>query len=223
METVIVTRNGETKLRVPAEIRNGVLRHGKNILINGDLLATSGLTKDEVKTKIKKGDITPEIEAMGMKIGDNGNGLVCRWAKDVRAEENKAREAIYNALPADVRAAREERKAIDKLYYQSDRSLNHDRDDNNVMRGYGQQSEADKRLKVWREKYPHAAAKEKAELLLTKADREDSLASGALTYDADGWIGPEEQQRRHDEYKKEADDLRQKAQSIIENLPDEWK
>ena len=87
MKIVIVSRNGEEKLRVPAEIRNGILRAGKNILINSDLIAGSGMSKEQVAAEIKSGRITPQIEAMGMRLGDNGNGLVCQWAEDVEREK----------------------------------------------------------------------------------------------------------------------------------------
>ena len=149
MKTVVVYRNGEQKLRIPAEIRNGILRSGDNILINGDLIRLPA-TKASVAAEIKARRITPEIEAMGMRMGDNGNGLVVRWAEDVETELQAKADAAYEALPDDVRAAREEREAIDKLYYRSDRALNHDTDDNNVSRGYSLRAEADRRLAAWR-------------------------------------------------------------------------
>jgi len=52
---VVVSRNGEEKLRVPAEIRNGILRSGKAILINSDLLAVSGMSQSYVMGEIKAG------------------------------------------------------------------------------------------------------------------------------------------------------------------------
>lgn len=223
MRTVIVYRNGEIKCRVTAEIRNGILRHGKNILINNDLIQSAGLNKDHVVRQIKAGNITPEIEALGMHIGDNGNGLVCRWADEVRAEEEAERKAKYDALPAKVRAAREERIAIDELYYRADRSLNHDTDEDNVSRGYRLQAEADRRIKAWRERYPYAAERERVNDLRAKADREDSLAVGALTYDADGWISPEEQQRRYDAGKAAATALRAEAEQLLTSLPIDWQ
>jgi len=169
METVVVKRDGKTKLRVPAEVRNGVLRCGKNILINVDLI-NHPWTKKSVAAAIKAKKITPEIEAMGMFIGDNGNGLVVRWASEIDAEVHAARQAAYDALPAEVRAAREERRAIND-----------------------------------------------------QAEHEDSMAVGALTYDCDGSISPEAQNKRHDEFKAKAKGLRAEAAAILAAVPDVWK
>lgn len=214
MEVVIAYRNGEAKLRVPAEVRNGVLRNGKNILINNDLIPPG--KKDEVVRQIKSGKITPEIEAMGMRLGDNGNGLIVRWASEVDAERRAKAQAEYDALPAEIKAARAERNAIEQLYIRSCRALNHDTDDNNVSRGYSLQAQANTRLKEWRVKYPKMAMLEDAGSLEAQANKEDELASGALVYDADGWISSEGQQQRHDEHKAKAAQLRAEAKALKE-------
>lgn len=214
MKLVQVTRDGEIRLTVPAEIRNGILRNGKNILINSDLIAASGMTKEQVASAIKAGRITPEIEAMGMRIGDNGNGLVVRWLDDIRAEEQAKAAAEYNALPADVRAAREERLAIDDLYRRAYKSLNRDTDDDNVDRGYRLQAEADRRLAAWKTQYPAAAKEERRAELLAQAKHEEDLASGALTYDCDGSFSPEYQQQRHDEMMAKAAAIRAQAAKL---------
>jgi hypothetical protein len=153
---------------------------------------------------------------MGMCIGDNGNGLVVRWEDDVIAEQRAKAKAKYDALPANIRAAREERNAISKLYSEAERALEHDTDDNNVSRGYGARAEADARLLAWRKKCPSEAMREDAQRLLAKADHEEHMAVGALTYDADGWIGPAEQQRRHDEFMANAGRLRAEVQKLLE-------
>jgi hypothetical protein len=213
MRIVQVTRDGEIKLTVPAEIRNGVLRHGQAILINGDLVRAPW-TKETVAAAIKTGRITAEIEAMGMRIGDNGNGLVVRWLDEVQAEERAQAQAAYDALPGEVRAAREERAAIDKLYRRAHQSLNHDTDDNNLMRGYSLRAEADQRLAAWRKQYPEAAKEERRAALLAQAEHEESLAVGALTYDCDGSFSPEYQRQRHDEMMAKAAALRRQAEEL---------
>lgn len=213
MKIVIAYRSGVEKLRVPAEVRNGVLRNGQNILINSDLIPPG--KKDEVAREIKSGKITPEIEAMGIRLGDNGNGLIVRWASDVDAECRAKAQAEYDALPAEIKAARAERNAIEQLYSRSYRALNHDTDDN-VSRGYSLQAQANARLKAWREKYPKMAMLDDAESLESQASKEDSLASGALVYDADGWISSEGQQQRHDEHKAKAAQLRADAAKLRE-------
>lgn len=212
MKTVIVSRNGEIKLRVPAEMCNGILRHGKNILINSDLIAVSGMTREQVAAKIKIGKITPEIEAMGMRIGDNGNGLIVRWAEDIEQEKQARADAEYKVLPAEVRMAREERTEIDKIYAAAERAEHAKYYD--PARICGLRAEADGRLKLWREKYPAAAKEERRDNLRTQADHEDEMASGALTYDCDGSFSPEYQQQRHDEFKANAEQLRQQAAQL---------
>jgi len=214
MRTVIVYRDGETKLRVNVDLTNGILRAGKNILINGDLIPASGMTKEQVAAKIKKGQITPEIEALGMHIGDNGNGLVVRWADEVEAERKAKAEAEYNALPQRVKDAREERMAIEELYRKSYKALNYDTDDMNVDRGYRLQAQATARMKAWRVNYPEAAKEEDRKDLIAQAEKEEELAKGALHYDCDGSFSREYQQERHDRMMAKATDLRNQATAL---------
>jgi len=61
-------------------------------------------------------------------------------------------------------------------------------------------SAADAALATWRQQYPAAAREEHRMQLQDKAEHERSLAVGALTYDADGSLSHEDQQRRHDEH-----------------------
>lgn len=210
MKSVIAYRNGVEKIRVMAEVRNGVLRSGKNILINNDLIKAPH-TPARVCAAIKAGKITPEIEAMGMRIGDNGNGLVVRWAADVDAEDRAKAQAEYEALPADVRAAQEERAAIDRLFAAAWKSENQDTDDMQMDRAMRQRSEANRRLAAWKTKYQTAAENEKKKDLMAQAEKLDELAVGALVYDCDGSLTPEMQQQRHDEFKSRAAELRKQA------------
>ena len=69
-------------------------------------------------------------------------------------------------------------------------------------------------MEAWRAKYPAEARKEESARLIAQAEHEEDLAAGALVYDADGWIGPEEQQRRHDEAMAKAQELRAKAAEL---------
>jgi hypothetical protein len=64
---------------------------------------------------------------------------------------------------------------------------------------------AESALAAWRTKYPAYADAEDARNRKDRADALRRTAQGALLYDADGSIGPEEQQRRHDEMMAEAD------------------
>lgn len=216
MKVAIIYRNGEVKLRVPAEVSEGILLAvNGGILINSDLI-TPG-QKERIIRERKEGKLTEEMKKMGMKLGDNGNGLIVRWADDVETEERAKAQAAYDALPVEVKMARKERKEIDRLYSISHKSLNYDTDDDNVMRGYSTGAKADAMLKSWREKYPKMAMLEDADNLDAKALKQDSLASGALIYDSDGWLSPDDQQRRHDEFKTEAAKLRTEAQTLRES------
>jgi len=210
MKVINVIRNGETKLRVPAEIRNGILRSGKNILINNDLILAPW-TKEKVAAEIKAGRVGAEIEAMGMKHGDNGNGLICKWEEEMVAERETQERAEYNALPQDVRDAREERNAIEQLYAAAYKSEHRDTDDNNINRAMMQRGEATQRLAAWRAKYPVAAREEDSKGLLAKAEKEESLAKGALVYDADGWLSHADQEKSHDEHMAKATEYRKQA------------
>ena len=214
MKTVVAIRNGKETLRAQAEERNSILRSGNNILLNADLVAASGLGREYVMREIKAHRITPQIEALGMRLGDNGNGLICRWLDDITAEQQAEAKKEYDALPAAVRAAKEERAAIDKLYARSYQALHSDMDEDNISRGYSLRAKADRRLEAWRAQYPAEARKEESARLIAQAEHEEDLARGALVYDADGWLGPEEQQKRHDERMAKAQELRAKAAGL---------
>jgi hypothetical protein len=75
--------------------------------------------------------------------------------------------------------------------------------------------EADRLEKIWRSKYQNEATKEDARKLVARAEHEESLAVGALTYDADGWIGPQEQQKRHDDFMVKAAKYRKQAADLL--------
>ena len=66
----------------------------------------------------------------------------------------------------------------------------------------------------WRAQYPAEARKEESARLIAQAEHEEDLAARALIYDGDGWIGPEEQQKRHDERIAKAQELRAKAAEL---------
>lgn len=213
MRTLIVTRDGEIKLRIPAEVKNGILRRGNNLLINADLIVAPH-TKESVAEAIKSHKITPEIEAMGMRIGDNGNGLVCRWADEVRAEADAKAQAEYNALPAEARESRKERQAIDLLYAAAYKSEHNDTDDNQYMRACQQRAEADRRLAAWRAKYPSDAKEERKQELLSDAAKQENLAAGAMVYDCDGSLSTADQERRRDAFLAKAAELRRQANNL---------
>lgn len=73
---------------------------------------------------------------------------------------------------------------------------------------------ADAAEQAWRAEYPDAATEERRERLRAQAEHERSLAVGALTYDADGWLSPEDQQRAHDEHIAKAEAIEAEAASL---------
>lgn len=202
-KTVIIKKNGETKMRVPAYVVNGVLRVSDgNILINSALIPAGQEAK--VKAALQARHITPEIEAMGIKLGDNGNGLVAVWQDDdIRAE----RAAMEPALV--------ERARISEMHRKAHKALNHDTDDNNVVRGYSLQAAADKMLAAWQAKYPEHAKRERAQDMLAEARELIHTAQGALTYDCDGSISPDEQMARHSQLMAEARELKRQAEAML--------
>jgi len=219
MRVAIITK-GEVKKMLPVEIKNGILRHGKSILINSDLVPTGKM--EWLKKQINAQNITPEIESYGIRIGDNGNGLVARWYDDILAEQQVAIKAAYNLLPVEIRAAREEREAISDLFDQAHRALNNDTDDNNVIRGLRLLSQAQTKFSDWENNYPLAAQKERGQELLSKADKQKSLAIGALTYDADGWLDSDARQKSHDEHMNKASELISQAKQLLTPEVAKW-
>ncbi len=121
---------------------------------------------------------------------------------DARDEYRAEINAIRND-PANV-----ERRRIDAMYAKAERLVDYPGE------YYGLLADAEAALKAWTAKYPAAAAKERANDLRAKADRQDSLAAGALVYDADGWLSSEEQERRAAEFKVRAAELRAEADRI---------
>jgi len=73
---------------------------------------------------------------------------------------------------------------------------------------------AEAALAAWREAHPVEAAAEEAQALHAQAEALRNRARGALTYDADGWLGPDDQQRAHDEDMTKADELDAQASAL---------
>lgn len=108
-----------------------------------------------------------------------------------------------------------DRREIEELYEKAYR-IEHSSSEDNVMVPAQLRALARQKMAEWREKYQDAARDEDARELLSKASDLRSKAVGALVYDADGWISRGEQQKRHDEYIKEAEELEARARAIKE-------
>lgn len=107
-----------------------------------------------------------------------------------------------------------ERRAIADLYNRADRIEQSDSEDN-VMLPAMLRAEARQKMEEWRSRYPEAARAEDAQRLMDKAADLRHKASGALVYDADGWINAEGRQQRHDDFIREAEELEAQAKTML--------
>jgi len=74
--------------------------------------------------------------------------------------------------------------------------------------------EAQAALKSWGEKYPEARKAEKRSDLISQAAYQDSLALGAMTFDADGSLTSEMQTARAQAFREQATGLRELAAQL---------
>lgn len=137
------------------------------------------------------------------------NGLPILMPKTVTPALLAARDE-YRAEVDAIRndPANMERRKIAAMYVKAERLRDYPGE------YYGMLAEADAALRAWREKYPKAAARERAEGLRAKADEQDRLAKGALVYDADGLLSHEDQERRAAEFRAKAAALRAEAEKV---------
>lgn len=130
-----------------------------------------------------------------------------------RARDLQKKYEIENKRIANLTSTKE-RKHINAIYAKA-KAIENSNSENNVWLSQSLRSKADKMLEEWRKKYPKEANKEKADELLSKADRLKNGAKDALVYDADGWLNEEERQKRHDKMIEEAKSLEKKAENLM--------
>jgi hypothetical protein len=186
----LVIRDNEVKMPLadPTIKANGTIwMHGVPLL---------GITDAATKAKAVdacKRQAWSEIPAEAYtRVGENANGLTVIKRSDYLA-----------AKEAALTPAQRERREIDKLFAKAERLENSDSEDN-VSGPMILRSKARKMLADWQAKYPTDAAEEKHQAMLDKAAHLRDMASGALTYDMDGSISHEEQQKRHDDFINQA-------------------
>lgn len=204
MTTYLVIRDGVVKMPLP----NPTIKADKTVWIKGMPLLDSqsdgakeiGLDK---LTDLAKAHDYANIPADAFaKIGLNPSGLLVIEQNEYLAQTKAARTP-----------AQKERDRIASLYAKA-RARYNACDDCNVSDYYRIKGQADAALTKWREDYPDEAKEERrAELMSDAADLRNK-AIGALTYDADGWISREEQQKRHDEFITQAEALEAKANNL---------
>ena len=208
-----VIRDGEIKLMLPAaEIKaDGTIWQNGCPLLDG--CAEGGPSKDDLRKLVQAkrwASIPPQCYS---RLGTSPSGMLCIDAREYEREQDAARDIARREYERTHPGAAE-RRAISDLYAKAERRRDAS-DDCNTMDYFSFSSQADARLKAWRAQYPAEAMEEDAQRLRSKADRERSLASGALAYDADGWLSSTDQQQRHDEHIAKAEALEREAADLL--------
>lgn len=142
-----------------------------------------------------------------MKLGVNPGG---REVRDKNAHEASLKRDRENAMsPAD----REKRSMLEAIAKAENRAQRCDRSQDDVEYRHRKWA-AEELLEAFYAKYPEELAAKKAADLRWKASELRRKAVGALLYDADGWIGADEQQRSHDAMIAEAVEIEKQADEI---------
>jgi len=205
MKTLVMVRDGTVKLRVPRveERSDGTLWCNDSPLLNATGLGA--LPADATKALVRAKAWSNIPAGAWARMGENAGGLLViesdEWSR--RGQADRTRPGGY------------ERAQIDALLFQANRLANGPSEDN-VSGPISLRAEARRRLAQWRENYPAEAAEERADELRSLAEHEDHLAVGALTYDADGWISREDQNRRAAEHRTKADEYRRQARGVAD-------
>ena len=178
----LVLRNNEVKM----PLADPTIKADGTIWMRGVPLL--GITDATIKAKaadVCKRQAWSEIPADAFtRVGDNPNGLTVIKQSDYLA-----------AKEAALTPAQRNRREINNLFAQADRLENSDSEDN-VSGPMMLRTKARRLLADWQAKYQAEAAEEKRQAMLDKAAHLRDMALGALTYDMDGSISPEEQQKR---------------------------
>ena len=116
-----------------------------------------------------------------------------------RKEENKQ---IEN-LPEN-----KEYRQIMYLFYKAEKKINEPGEYFPML------IDAKSAMTAWREKYPEAARMIDKQELIDQAESQESLARRAFTYDADGWLSQEDQEKSAVHFRQKAQEMRKKAEQI---------
>lgn len=199
--TYLVTRDGQIKLRLTGATVDGdgaVTANGAYV-VDGDLAKAHGCY-DAVVAAARARQWRSINRRYFAKVGTSPSGLTVET------------EAEYNARmrpPVDAAPEWAERRAISALFAKAARL---EYVDSNAY--YHTLHEAEAALAAWQAKYPRAAAVERSESLRVAAEHERHLALGALTYDCDGSLSREDQDREHDRRMAVAADLDRQADAL---------
>lgn len=210
VKTMAVIRDGQIKMRLPGcTVRaDGTIwsSGNKNPLVDGQAPKSIEIGTAKLQAMLKAGQAEQiPVECLA-QLGENESGLLVMDSAEYTAQERAAAEAAMTPAQRD-------KIEIEKLYAQAERLENSDSEDN-VSGPIRLRAQARKLQAKWEAKYAPEASKAKAESLREQARRERETAVGALTYDADGWLSAEDQQRRHDEHMTRAAQVEAQAAEL---------
>lgn len=167
----------------------------------------------EIRDMLKKAGIDPKSKIyipynnVQICLPVELSSIISKIIADVKEREDQ--KIINRKKPENI-----ERNKIEQKFIMAFTIENSDSDDN-VWLPCKLRAEAKKELAEWQAKYPQAAKKELAAELMLQADKKRSLATGALLYDADGGINKDDQQKRHDDFIKKAEELEKEAKLLL--------
>ena len=211
MKQIVVIRNGEVKIRTSAHIHSDGTVWLRTAKGEGPLLdsETKEISKEQMLACAKASEWNKIPASAYARMGTSETGLTVMLADEYDSARRAEQRAYLDQHPEVA-----ERAEISALFARGNGIIQGNREEDDTGRGYNMIGEAEKRLAAWRIKYPEAAKEEARQKLIGDAEKQESLAVGALTYDADGWIGPEEQQKRHDEFMAKVIEIRKQAAAL---------
>lgn len=203
MSTYLVIRDNKTVAVLPnPTIKNGEVWFKGIPLIDGQSEAVKSIGIEAIKEMVKNKDFDKLPAGSIAKVGSSSSGLMVVLQSDYLDEHKTS-----------ITPAQKMRAEINDLYYRANK-LEDSPSEDNVSGPIMMRSKAARLLTEWRTKYPADAARERKDDLMSKAQDLRSKAIGALTYDADGMISQEEQQKRHDDYINQAKKIEEEANKI---------
>ena len=183
----------------------------RTVAVDGSTLhieATRGSTNMEMGT-LRIGRLPQEIQDQIKGLGQDPAewyGLYLGGAsKPQAAMPPETRQAVEGAMKRNqaeragpkLMSPSDERQKLTSAVYEAREGIQRamDRGDD-AGKAYRIEHEAETALKAWDEAHPEEAAAIKREVKAAALEREAKIA---LSASADGWIGPEERRKRHDE------------------------
>ena len=166
------------------------------------------LTKEQIVEYCNKGQFDKLPKEVFCKEGMNLGGLEVITLNEHQARAKAKRDAART--PAQI-----EREAIIELCRKSEAEIDNPHDS---ILYWKYKNEASARFEKWKRNYPNGWKREQAEDLMSMAERQKSLAVGALVYDMDGSLSAEDQKDRHDKFMQTANEMIKKAEALLKEI-----